>query len=154
MIGDVLSQYFPFGTPPFEQLGQTWRRMFFEEAVKVGLNLVTTVAWRFDVPADGDTIRSWLHPYAMSGRVCCVELQAPLEVRQERNKTEHRRRLKNAYWVTEAYLEEIHRTYCYDSQHDFPLNYPYLRLETEHLPASAAASRIVDRFNLSRLENS
>ena len=59
-------------------LARTWRQMFFEEALEAGLSLVITVAWRFDVPEDEETIRSWLQPYIERGRVLCVELSAPL----------------------------------------------------------------------------
>ncbi len=148
VVTDVLTPYFPFGTPSLGRLGQTWRRMFFEEARQAGLNLVTTVAWRFDVPADAETIGSWLQPYIEGGRVLCVELTAPLEVRLERNRTEHRQRHKNAYWVTDEYLQEIHAAHRYDSDGAFPLNVPHLRLETGHLPAEVAAQRIVEHIGL------
>jgi hypothetical protein len=153
VVADVLTPYFPFGTPPFARLAQTWRRLFFEEARQAGLNLVTTVAWRFDVPADADTIGSWLQPYIEGGRVLCVELQAPLDVRLQRNRTEHRRRHKNAYWVTDAYLEEIQTAHRYDSGGAFPFDLPHLRLETTHLSAEATAQRIAERFDLPWIED-
>ncbi len=95
VVADVLAPYFPFGTASFNRLSQTWRRAFFEEARLAGLDLVMTVAWRFDVPADAETIGGWLHPYIEGGRVLCVELLASLDVRLERNRTENRRRSKN-----------------------------------------------------------
>ena len=56
IVADALTPFFPFGSPSLARLGGAWRRTFFEEAAHDGLNLVTTVAWRFDVPADGETI--------------------------------------------------------------------------------------------------
>jgi hypothetical protein len=153
VIADVLSPYFPFGTPSFARLSQAWRRMFLEEAVQTGLHVVTTVAWRFDLPGDADSIRDWLQPYIEGGRVICVELIAPLDVRLERNRTEHRRRHKNAYWVTDEYLRENDAAHCYDSGDAFPFNLPHLRLENEHLPAEAAAYRIVAHFALPQRED-
>lgn len=153
IVADLLSPYFPFGTPPFARLGATWRRTFIEEARPAGLNLVTTVAWRFDVPADAETIWSWLHPYSEGGRVLCVELLAPLDVLLERNRTENRRRHKNASWVTDAYLRDIRAAHRYDSGGAFPFNVPHLRLETEHLSAEASALRIAEHFDLPRLED-
>ena len=152
VVADVLTPYFPFGTAPFDRLSRTWRRTFFEEARLAGLDLVMTVAWRFDVPADAETIWSWLHPYIEGGRVLCVELVAPLEVQLERNRTENRRRHKNASWVTDAYLQETHAAHRYDSGGTFPFDLPHLRLETEHLSAEAAAQRIAEHFDLPRLE--
>ena len=148
VIADVLSPYFQFGTPPFVRLGRTWRRMFFEQGMQAGLNLVTTVAWRFDITADAETIWSWLRPYVEGGRVLCVELVAPLDVRLERNRTENRRLHKHAAWVTDEYLQEIDVSHRYDSGGAFPFDLPHLRLETEHLPAVAAAKRIAEHFEL------
>jgi hypothetical protein len=153
VVADALSPYFPFGTPSFARLGQTWRRTFIEEARRAGLDLVTTVAWRFDVPADAESIRDWLRPYLEGGRVLCVELAAPLEVRLARNRTEHRRRHKNPYWVTDAYLRDIHAAHRYDSGGAFPFDLPHLRLDTEHLSAEVAAQRIAEHFDLPRRED-
>lgn len=152
VVADVLSPYFPFGTPPFARLGQTWRRMFFEEARGAGLDLVTTVAWRFDVPADAETIWSWLQPYSEGGRVLCVELVAPLDVRLQRNRTENRRRHKNATWVTDDYLHEIDAAHRYVSGGASPFDVPHLRLETERLSAETAAHRIVEHFGLPQVD--
>jgi hypothetical protein len=153
VVADVLTPYFLFGTPAFARLARTWRLMFFEEALKTGLNLVMTVAWRFDVSADAETIRTWLQPYIEGGRVLCVELLAPLEVRLERARTENRRRHKNAPWVTETYLREIHTAHRYDSGGTLPFDLPYLQLETEHLSADLAAQLVAEHFDLPRLED-
>ena len=153
VVADALSPYVPFGTPSFGRLAQTWRRTFFAEARRAGLDVVTTVAWRFDVPADADIIRSWLQPYIAGGRVLCVELVASLGVRLERNRTEHRRRHKNAYWVTDAYLRDIDAAHRYDSGGAFPLDLPHLRLETEHVSAETTARRIAEHFDLPRRED-
>src|SRR4051794_20244731 len=74
VVADMLTPYFPFGTPSYARLTQAWRRLFFEEALTAALHVVTTVAWRFDVPGDAETIASWFAPYLAGGRVLCVEL--------------------------------------------------------------------------------
>jgi len=150
VVADVLSPYFPFGTPSFSRLTHHWRRLFFEEAFTAGLNVVTTVAWRFDVPADAETIASWPQPYLAGGRVLCVEFVASLEVRLERNRTEHRRSQKNPYWVTDGYLQDTNAVYRYDSGGVLPYALPHLRLDTTHLSAETTAHQIVAHFNLPR----
>jgi hypothetical protein len=151
VVADVLSPFFPFGTASFSRLTQTWRRLFFEEALIAGLNVVTTVAWRFDQSADTETIESWLQPYIAGGRVLCVELVAPLEVRMERNRSEDRQRQKNPCWVTDEYLQATDETHRYDSGGTFSVDLPHLRLETEHLSAEATAHCIAEYFRLRRL---
>ncbi len=153
VVADLLSPYFPFGTPEFVRFGHTLRCMFIEEAQSAGLNLVTTVAWRFDLPGDTDAIRSWLRPYLDNGRVICPELVAPLDVRRERNRTENRHRHKNPYWVTDDYLREMNAAHRYDSGGTLPFDVPHLRIETEHLSAEVTAGRIIDHFGLPRLDN-
>jgi len=152
VVSDALSPYFPFGTPSFTRLSDAWRRMFFAEAYVAGLDVVTTVAWRFDVPADMETISGWLEPFQSGGRVVCVELVAPLAVRMERNRNEDRWRQKHPYWVTDDYLQQTDATHRYDSGGAFPLDVPHLRLDITHLPAEAAADRIVEHFGLSRID--
>jgi len=153
VLADLLTPHFAFGTPPYARLGQAWRRMFFEEAVQAGLNVMMTVAWRFDVPADAESISFSLHPYIEGGRVLCVELLAPLDVRLERNRSENRRRHKNQYWVTDEYLQDIHAAHRYDSGGTLPFGLPHLRLETEHLSADASAQRIAEHFDLPLVED-
>jgi hypothetical protein len=85
--------------------------------------------------------------------VLCVELLAPLDVRLERNRAEDRRRQKNAYWVTDAYLREIDAAHRYDSGGAFPFDLPHLRLETERLSAEVTAQRIAEHFGLPRIED-
>jgi len=150
LVADALSPFFPFGTPSFGRLGQTWRRTFFEEARRAELSVVTTVAWRFDVPSDAESIESWLLPYREGGRALCVELSAPLGVRLGRNRDGQRRRHKNPYWVTDAYLERIDAEHRYDSDGRFPLDAPHFALDIEHVAADEAARRIVERFGLPR----
>jgi hypothetical protein len=147
IVADALTPYFPHGTPALARLSRAWRRLFFEEAAQAGLNVVTTVAWRFDLPEDAETIGDWLQPYVESGRVVCVELAAPLAVRMQRNRSADRWWHKNPYWVTDDYLRENDATHRYDSGDAFPFDLPHLRLETEHLSAQEAALGIIERFD-------
>jgi hypothetical protein len=149
VVADVLSPFFPFDTESFVRLTKAWRRMFIEEARQAGLSIVTTVAWRFDVPQDAETIWTWLQPYTEGGRALCVELQAPLEIRIERNRSHDRRQQKNPYWVTDTYLRENDAAHRYDGGSNFPFDLPHLRLDTEHLSAAATAVRIIEHFDLS-----
>lgn len=148
VLAEILTPYFPFGTPSYARLSHSWRRSFFEEACTAGLHVVTTVAWRFDRPEDAETIGSWLAPYRAGGRVLCVELVAPLAVRVERNRSEPRRRNKRQDWVTEQYLRDTAARHRYDSGGAFPLDLPHLRLETSRLAALATAQQIVTHFDL------
>ncbi|HZU76536.1 MAG TPA: AAA family ATPase [Dehalococcoidia bacterium] len=149
VVADALTPYFSHSTPAFTRLASAWRRLFFEEAARAGLNVVTTVAWRFDLPEDAQTIGSWLEPYVEAGgRVLCVELLAPLAVCMQRNDDKDRRRHKNPYWVTDNYLRETAEAHWYGCGGAFPFDLPHLHVDTEHLSAEEAARRIIDHFSL------
>jgi hypothetical protein len=146
---DLLTEYFPFGTPPFGRLDRAYRRMFFEEAVQQGLNLITTCGWNFAVPTQKDTIWSWVEPYVVHGGcVYFAELMAPLDVRLERNQTENRQQHKKVDWATSEYLRYIDSAHRLDSGGVLPFDLPFLRIETEHLSAEATAQRICEHFGL------
>ena len=52
-IIDLVTEYFPFSDrpdSPFERLVVAYRRMFFGEAARAGLQIVSTTGWRFDLP--------------------------------------------------------------------------------------------------------
>jgi hypothetical protein len=53
-LAGILTPYFPFGTPAYRRLLQSWRRSLLTEALQARLDLVLTTAWRFDVPDDGE----------------------------------------------------------------------------------------------------
>jgi hypothetical protein len=152
VIAEILTPYFPFGSPSYVRLTHAWRRLFFEEAFSAGLDMVLTVAWRFDQPEDAATIGSWLAPYRAGGRGVCVELVAPLAVRLARHVTPQRQRHKRQDWVTEQYLRDTAAKHRYASGGAFPFDVPHLRLETTQLSAAATAQRIIEHFNLPRLE--
>lgn len=151
-IIDLVLGYFPYSTSPgspYEQLVVSYRRLFFEEAARNGMNLVTTCGWRFDLPAEEEAVRSYIQPFLeRQGQIFFVELLAPLETRIERNRTENRRRHKKTDWATDGYLREDAARHRYDSGGVIPFDVPFLRLETEHVSAGATAERIVDAFGL------
>lgn len=149
---DLVLQYFPYSTAPassYERLVVSYRRQFFEEAARSGLQIITTSGWRFDLPAEEDAVRSYTQPFVeCGGRVYLVELIASLETRLQRNRTENRRRHKQTEWATDEYLRRDDALHRYDSGGVLPLDLPFLRLETEQLTAEAAAQRIRAHFAL------
>ncbi|HEY7295374.1 MAG TPA: AAA family ATPase [Dehalococcoidia bacterium] len=151
-VVDLVVHYFPYSVDPassFERLVVSYRRQFFEEAARSGLRMITTAGWRFDLPAEEAAARSYTRPFVeRGGRVCMVELSAPLETRIARNDTEGRRKYKNAAWSTEEYLRADAAAHRYDSGSRLPFDLPLLQIDTTHLSAAATAQRIRDHFAL------
>lgn len=146
---DLLTSYFAYGTRPFQRLVRTYKRLLLEEAAQGGLDLIITYGWRFDDPADAEVVWHWIQPYVeYGGRVCFVELTAPLDTRLSRNRTENRRRHKETDWSTEEELRQQHATLHQDSGGGIPFDLPFLRIDTEHLSAEATAQRIREHYEL------
>lgn len=151
-VVDLVLEYFPYSIDPassYERLIVSYRRQFFEEAARNGLNVITTAGWRFDLPPEEDAVRSYIQPYQeCGGRVCFVELQAPVETRLARSLTENRRRHKKTDWATDDYLRQDAILHRYDSGGMLPFDLPLLRVETAHLAADATADLIANHFEL------
>ncbi|MGH2600627.1 MAG: hypothetical protein ACRDJ9_14740, partial [Dehalococcoidia bacterium] len=83
---DLVTEYFAFGSTASLRLIPSFRTQIFEEAARSGLDLITTGSWQFDDPMHAEIFRQFVQPYVEhGGRVCFVELLAPLEVRLVRN---------------------------------------------------------------------
>jgi hypothetical protein len=151
-IVDLVLRYFPYSIDAdsaYARLVVSFRRQFFEEAARSGLNVITTAGWRFDLPSEEEAMRSYTRPFVdCGGRVCAVELQAPLETRIARNETENRRRHKQVEWSTEAYLRADAAAHRYESGGALPLELPLLQIDTAELSAEATARRICEHFRL------
>lgn len=148
-VVDLLTDYFPFGSPSFSRLSRSYRTEFFAEAAASGLNLITTGGWIFDRPQGKEIFWRFVRPYVERGhRVCFVELNAPLEALLARNRTENRRRRKKTEWATDDHLRQLVTTHRWVSEGAFPLDLPHLRLDTEHLAAEAAAHTIAGHLGL------
>jgi hypothetical protein len=151
-VVDLVLGYFPYSAEddsPYERLVVAYRRLFFEEAARAGLSVITTTGWRFDLPSEELCARSYMQPFlARGGRVCFVELRAPLATRIARNGTENRRRHKRVEWSTAEYLRQDAALHRYDSGGALPFDQPLLRIETERLSAQETARRIAANFGL------
>ena len=151
-IIDLVVHYFPYSTDAdssYERLVVSFRRQFFEEAARSGLNVITTAGWRFDLPSEEAAVRSYTRPFLdCGGHLYMVELLAPLATRIARNETENRRRHKQVDWSTEAYLRADAAAHRYESGGTLPLDLPLLQIETADLSAEATARRICEHFGL------
>jgi len=83
---------FPFGSPAFLRLLLEFRRHVFEEvAASDAPGFVYTTAWDVASSADRVEIDAYCQPFRCDGaRICFVELEASLETRLARNRTDPR----------------------------------------------------------------
>lgn len=149
---DFLTRFFDFESDSHERLTRAIRRSVIEEAAKVGVDLAFSFAWNFanpDAYAEIEQIKRSVEQ--QNGQVFFVELEAPVAVRLERNKSENRLKHKDPRNVQaiEKNIVEWETKYQLNSQPGkFPFPERYLRINTETTTAPAAALQIKSHFNL------
>ncbi|ANF97864.1 AAA family ATPase [Paenibacillus bovis] len=150
---DLVSSFFDYSTPAGKRLVNLIRREIFEEVSQSDLEgLIFTYVWAFDLQSDWDYIEQVAALFeSRGGTVYYVELEADMEQRIQRNKTENRLQHKptkrDIQW-SEKDLIETHEQYRLNSLPGELQKTNYLRINNTDLDAEAAAEMIVTRFAL------
>ncbi len=149
---DFLTRFFDFESNSHEKLTRAIRRDVIEEAAKSGVNLAFSLAWNFSTPAGTEEIKKIKQIVEKeNGCVYFVELEAPLNIRVARNKSENRLKHKNPANVQaiEKNIVDWDKKYQLNTNPDeFLFPEKYLRISTEHLSAADAAAAIKKTFKL------
>ena len=153
---DLVLQFFPYGTPPFQRLVGEFRRRILEEVADSALpGLIFTYVWAFDQPADGATVEEYASIFrARGGRVVFVELEATQAERLRRNETELRlaeKPSKRDVVQSRQRLLAADTAYQLNSRGRFDGRADYIRIDNTELSAEAVAERVVAAFGLLEL---
>jgi hypothetical protein len=154
MTIDPLLPIFEFGSDALGTLVTEFRFRIVEEAAKSGMaGLVYTFVWDFNGPDDTDFIRrvmKTVEPYGT--RICFVELQASLDVRNVRALTENRKIHKpgNVEKVERdvQHIANFESGYKLRSNGDFPFPESHLLIENDGLSAQETAAMIRKHFGI------
>ena len=154
---EPLLEVFAYGTPPFVRLLGEFRRRTIEEAAAAGTDLALTFVWGLELEEDVREVSDYLRPYAERGApVFFVELYAGLEMRLQRNRTEHRlaekRSKRDLTWSDDnlRHMEDQH-VMSTSGGADSPATpgerllagHPRLRLDNTDISADDAAAAIL-----------
>lgn len=142
MVMDGIIELFGVGTTSEDRLSKLVRSEVIKEAAETGLDLIFTYAWNFGSDKGKNNISAFKEIYeSKGGEVIFVELNAPLNVRQERAETPERKKTKthapNAERV--VYLDSI---FDYASPRPFFFN-NYRSIDTTNKSAEAVADEII-----------
>jgi hypothetical protein len=153
MTIEMLLPIFDYGTPPFNRLVQEFRTRIVEEMAHSSLpGLIFTYVWDLDHPGDKALIDGYADIFRHEGgEVYFVELQAPLGVRLERNRSPHRiahKPSKADLQASEARLLSNEQGHRMNSDGDFFYPERYLKLDNKELSPEGAAARIKEAFGL------
>lgn len=153
MTIELVSNYFSYGTPTGKRLVTLFREEIFKEVVASDLEgLIFTYLWYFDAQEDWDYIESVVKIFRDKGaEIYFVELEAHLEERLRRNKTEHRLAHKptkrNIEW-SEQKLKESDSTHRSNSLEGEIKEKNYIRINNTDLSPELVAQKIKAEFNL------
>lgn len=151
---DLVLRFFPFGSPPFNRLVGEFRRRIIEEVAASDLpGLIFTYVWAFDQPGDQREVDTYAETFSTRGSpVYYVELQAPVEVRLQRNETAFRlaeKPFKRDLAESRRNLLSMDK-YQLDSGGKFDSRPDYVRIDNTNRSPAEVAETVIERFNLTR----
>ena len=153
MTIELVSKFFSYGTPAGKRLVHSFRQQIFDEVIASDLpGLIFTFVWAFDMQSDWDYVDQLLKKFENAGaETYVIELQADVEERLKRNKTEHRLEEKptkrNLEWSENELLRSMKKYRLNSLENEIPYR-NYLKIDNTNLSAEETAQEIVAFFGL------
>ncbi len=156
MTIDLVLEFFPYGHKSFDTLVSEFRRRIFEEvAVSELAGMIFTYVWALDQPGDKEQVDFYCEIFRKQGaEIYFVELEADLDERLARNKSEFRlakKTSKRDITRSEANLLKTEQQYRMNSRGDFFYEENYVKINTTRLTPHETARQIVKAFGLTAL---
>lgn len=158
MTIELVSRFFSYGTPTGKRLVHEFRRQIFEAVLESDLpGLIFTYVWAFNERADWDYVNALTKQFTDGGaEAYYVELEAQLDERIARNRSEHRLTEKptkrNVEWSENELIKSMdkYRLNSLPGEIDWP---NYLRIDNTRVSPEAAARMIAERFGFDHQPN-
>ncbi|MGR3384715.1 AAA family ATPase [Roseovarius indicus] len=148
---ELVHPFVSYGTPAGRKLVNQVRELFFKAfAESDGAGYILTFVWAFSEPGEREYIESVTRLFEEKGaELCWVELEAGIETRLERNRTENRllhKPSKRDLAFSERNVAASHEKYRLNSLPGEMPEENYLRIDNTGLSAEEVAQMIFDRF--------
>lgn len=150
---ELLLQIFEHKSKEYKELNTLFRQQIFEKFAKSDkYGLIFTYVWAFEMKEEWDYVQNIFKLFEENGGECyIVELEADINERILRNKTENRLKNKptkrNIEW-SEQELLNCAEKYRLNSQEGEIKHENYLRINNTNLSAEEVAKMIKDKFKL------
>jgi hypothetical protein len=156
MTIELVLNFFPFGHPQFGKLVGEFRRRILEEVAASDLpGLIFTYVWALDDPGDKVEVDAYCTIFRQhGGQVYFVELEATLDERLKRNRTEFRlaqKPSKRNSAQSQHNLLDAETRYKLNSTNDFYYQENYIKINNTNLSAVDTASIIINQFGFRML---
>ena len=152
MTIELVSHFFSYGTETGKRLVHSFREQIFDAVAQSDLEgLIFTYLWAFDMQGDWDAIERVVKKFRGRGAdIYYVELEATLDERLRRNRTEHRLQEKptkrNVEWSEKDLLKTAEKHRLNSLPGEIPFE-NYLRLDNTTLTPAEAADYIKASLN-------
>lgn len=150
---EFVTPFFSYSSAEGKRLVKTIRQAMFEEVADSDLKgLIFTFLWSFDKKADWEYVNEICSIFERKqADIYFIELEAPLDIRLERNRTENRLQHKptkrdlsfSERNLLKAANESRLNSYVGEVQRE-----NYYRIDNSDMSANEVARRIVERFYL------
>ncbi|XEC93509.1 AAA family ATPase [Paenibacillus tarimensis] len=153
MTIELVSRYFSYGSQTGKRLVGLFREEIFKEVSASDLEgLIFTFVWGLDIPGDWEYINHVRNIFVSNGgTVYLVELEADLEERLARNKSENRLLHKPSKQNLEQSENDLLRTMEKHRLNSYPgeiKDENYIKINNTKLTPEIVAQMIIDRFQL------
>ncbi len=153
MTIDLVSNFFNYSSKSGKRLVRLFREEIFKEVAASELEgLIFTYVWALSEKADWDYVNEISQLFKEhNGTIYYVELEADLDQRIERNKTEHRLAHKPTKRDTEASEKELKNSltkYRLNSEPGEIKFENYIRINNTNIDPMTVAKQIKDAFKL------
>lgn len=153
MTIEVLTNIFDYSRDSFRKLNEKFRIQIFEEFAKSDEEgIIFTTTWDFDDKEEWDRINTYIQIFKKNNaQIYIVELEADLEERLKRNKTENRLKNKaskrNLEWSEKDLLKSVEK-YRFNSYENEIKEKNYMRINNTNLKPNVVAKMIKKKFKL------
>jgi len=153
MTIDLVDPFVSFGTDEGRGLVRRIRGEILKEvAAGDSAGIIFTYLWNFETEFDSKYIEEISNLFqSTGGEVCLIELEADVDTRLERNRTEHRlmhKPSKRNFEQSERYLVDAESKARNNSVEGEIKNVNYLRIKNIDVTPSEAAKTVKERFSL------
>lgn len=153
MTIELVTPFFNYGTPTGKKLVKTIREEIFKEVASSNLEgLIFTYLWYFDDPEEFKYLENLVRIFRdKNAEIIYVELEADIEERLKRNKTEFRlssKPTKRDIEKSEKMLLESAKNHRVNSKEGEIAEKNYLRINNTKIDAMTVAKKIKDTFDL------
>ena len=150
---ELVNPFFDYGTPGAKRLVRLIREEIFKEVAGSDLEgLIFTYTWDFSDKKDWEYIESLVKIFRdKEAEICYIELEADLEERIKRNKTENRLKhkpSKNTPSGSDEKIRESMMRHRLNSLEGEVLEKNYLKINNTNLDPEVVALKIKERFSL------